>query len=180
MKRPAWHIDGALRVYNPDVRRTLSVEFVREQWAEARLLGLWNLLFVPVMCVPLIGSVLLITQGIDLLRADVPGSVTITSCEPTKGGWNCDGPFISTEGSVRIQRVRLYPYFAQSDQPGGTVAARVSDAKATQADRSSKSSFPVPLWGGIAMGLIGAWWVYAVYLTPAKGGAAAIRRRRRP
>ena len=160
--------------------RTPSLEYVRDMWTEARLLGLWNLLFVPVVCVPLIASVLLVTQGIDLLRADVPGSVTIASCEPTRGGWNCDGPFTSTDGSVRIERVRLYPYFAQDDQPAGTVAARVSDAGATQADRSNKSPFPVPLWGGIAIGLVGLWWVYGVYLTPSRSGPAAKRRRRRP
>jgi hypothetical protein len=158
--------------------RWMSLEYLRERWAEARGLGAWNLLFVPIVCVPLVGSVLLIAQGVDLNRAHVPGSVTIASCESTKGGWNCDGPFTATDGSVRVGQVRLYPYFAQADQPAGTVDARVSGPDATQADRSNES-FPVPLWGGIALGLVGLYWVYSVYLTPGVPTPTAIRRRSR-
>src|SRR5690348_14533758 len=123
----------------------MSVEYLGARWAEVRAAGLWNLLFIPIMCLPFVGSGLLIRQGVDLLRADIAGSVTIASCESTKAGWNCDGPSTAADGSVRVDRVRLYPYFAQVDQPAGTVVARVSGPDATQADRGNKA-FPVPLW----------------------------------
>jgi hypothetical protein len=125
--------------------RRLSLEYLAQRWAEVRLMGLWNLLFAPLVCVPLVGSALLIGQGIGLLHADVPGSVTITDCESTEGGWNCDGWFIADDGSVRIDRVRLYPFFAEVEQPTGMVAARVSGADANRADWSEKQTFPVPL-----------------------------------
>ena len=60
--------------------------YVRARWAEARLLGPWNLLFFPIACLPLILSVPLIVRGVELIRADVPGSVAIAGCEPTGRG----------------------------------------------------------------------------------------------
>jgi len=152
--------------------------YLRARLAEARLLGWGNLLFGPVACLPLILSVPLIVRGVELVRADVAGSVVITSCEPAKGGFDCDGAFTSVDGSVHIDRVRLYPYFAQDDPPTGTVDGWISGHGATQAARS-RERFPVPLWGGIAMGLIGLYWVYALYLTPDDDGPAATRRRNR-
>ena len=155
--------------------RWASVEYLRQRWHEARDLGLWNLLFVPLVCAPFVASALLLGQGFNLMRTNLPGAVSIARCEPTQGGWNCDGPFTAADGSVRIARVRLYPYFAQVDQPTGTVTAYVSGANATQAGRT-RQSFPVPLWAGIAFGLIGVYLVYLVYLGPGTGQ----RRRRSP
>jgi hypothetical protein len=154
--------------------RWVGVDNLRQRWDEACGLGLWNLLFVPLVCGPFAACALLIGQGADLMRANVPGAVTIAGCQPTRGGWNCDGPFTAADGSVRIERVRLYPYFAQVERPTGTVTAYVSGADATQAGRS-RQAFPVPLWAGTAFGLIGVYLVYQVYLSP---GTA--QRRRRP
>lgn len=155
--------------------RLVGVDYLRQRWHEARGLGLWNLLFVPLVCGPFVACALLIGQGADLMRANVPGAVSIAACEPTRGGWNCDGPFTAADGSVRIEWVRLYPYFDQVDRPTGTVTAYVSGADATQAGRS-RQAFPVPLWAGIAFGLFGSYLFYAVYLSP----SGPPRRRRTP
>lgn len=142
-----------------------SRNHLHARWAAARHLGWWNLLLIPLVCTPLIASAFLLAQGIELIALGAPGTVTITGCETTEGGWNCDGAYTSADGSITIERVRIYPYFPQEDEPSGTVQARVSGPQARRANTST-DPIPVPLWGGLAMGLVGLYWFYRVYLTP--------------
>jgi hypothetical protein len=152
--------------------------YLGQRWAEARALGLWNLLFAPLVCAPIIGAVLLTGQSMDLMGANVPGTVAIANCESTKGGWNCNGPFAAEDGSMRIEAVRLYPYFDQTQQPTGLVAAYVSGPDTSQATRF-RDPFRVPLWAGLAFAMFGLYLLYSIYLKPSRSTTSATPRERR-
>jgi hypothetical protein len=139
--------------------------YLAERWAGARALGLWNLVFAPLVCAPFIGALLLTGQSVDLTGANVPGTVTIANCESTKGGWNCNGLFTAADGSMKIDAVRLYPYFEQAQPPTGSVVAYVTGPDTSEA-ASVKEKFAVPLWASLAFALLGLYLLYTIYLRP--------------
>lgn len=69
--------------------------------------------FVAVLCW---GAVMLLSQGVDALRASetgISGTVTPLGCEPFAKASTCDGSFRSDDGTVVIDRVTFHPEVRQ-------------------------------------------------------------------
>jgi hypothetical protein len=165
------------------VRRIFTRENLTERLREARQMGWLHIFGVFVVAASLAGASLL-WRGIEMWRVQGPGgiagTVTIMSCEPTgdrrESGWNCDGEFTSDDGTVRITRLRIFPYFPQ--RPTGSFRARVSSPTADVAGPPGGWAWTAPLGGGIAFIGVGAWLFYNFYLVPSEPSPAAKSRRR--
>ncbi|GAA0367368.1 hypothetical protein [Micromonospora gifhornensis] len=75
--------------------------------------------------------------AVDSFRAThggVAGAVTVEDCvyADTEDGpeWTCSGPFVSTDGAVRIDAVKLKPRYGEPFEDGATVPGRVSSSSA--------------------------------------------------
>ncbi len=75
--------------------------------------------------------------AVDSFRATyggVAGAVTVEDCvyADTEDGpqWTCSGPFVSADGAVRIDAVKLTPRYGDPWEDGATVTGRVSSPTA--------------------------------------------------
>jgi hypothetical protein len=121
-----------------------------------------------------------------VLVTATPGGMEIVTCDAgteSKGNWTCHGPFISDDGTVRIDSISLRVPLEAG--PGAIMAAAVTDSGAVQGW--------VPHWG-MAFGRLGvhfivgwagygAWWVFRESWTSGRKSPPAVvppRAGRRP
>jgi hypothetical protein len=164
--------------------------YLRAGWAEARSAGPLNLLFGGVLLVLVGFGTYQVVEGIDTIRAmgpnGIPGTTTIGTCTAGRGGYSCDGTFVSTDRRVVINDVSVHPR-VPADVPPDELPTRVSGAGAGRALWDDDGGAQIVL--GVFFWLIGLLWVHWTYFTPvpsppARGAAGGprgrARRRRRP
>ncbi|MEU7904544.1 hypothetical protein [Actinoplanes sp. NPDC049118] len=123
---------------------------------------------IPVACLVLflvIGGITSVLSGIDALRVErraVAGTLTPTGCEPARNRTRqlfCVGSFASDDGTVHIERVRLFPRF--DEEPRAPLRVVVSGPGADYAYWPGQDAGWGMVLSGVVITMIG---VFALWL----------------
>ncbi|QKW13562.1 hypothetical protein [Verrucosispora sp. NA02020] len=108
--------------------------------------------------VPVLAGMFVAGLAVDSIRAEhvgVPGVVVVEDCHEQEDGggrgWRCSGPFVSDDGTIRLDAVSLTSLFAEPPAYGDEVPASVTGPSARRAHQPDTTG---GIWGALVAVLL--------------------------